>query len=871
MASQVIVVCRPDQVREAAIVLSCVPKAAQTPLVVLEPPPVSADEYRVLYEAYVAVRDARDLVSGGQLGRQEFLAGKLPAPPSNAEVDERAERLGPYRSWVKHNRLVAELLRPLQAQRTVFLFAPQAEEISFIEPLPRSKLSDERIAVLPPTSETVYLLPQGAAGTEGATTYANLADLSPVGWRLFNSAPYDAARAVEVAGESLSSYYSALHVALESGRPLRVAAEAPATSDAASTAAPREAPALVLEPDGEPPREAVLIEVTNQAERLLGVLYACRRRARLVLRDDPDGTAIEAARAALQQRREGEARNAAAQKGIAPASDASDANAAIAAARAFLFAGTPTAALDDLERAVSAAVSDEAVAAVADFPLTVLTSQTPYRFVNKNGASWAAKPIGHVTGDISLLLLTELFASHADGGVGFNLLFDPGYFSTTETKDVLSELQARVSYSLNMAGPAGSSLALLHLSALPLELVFFNTHGGDDVMLFSDMPMPAFKLLQRATLRSRPIVFNNSCLSWVGVGREFVRIGARGYIGTLWSVDAEQAAALAKSAIARMVHDAAPVSASIVRTGVAEIDERAYIFVGTCDTALVDPAEPDVSRAARLRTAALALLTALSDWMDANGVHTSFESVAAVAQVLGASAGVLIDELDRLDATPSLERLDVLLEQLQIVARTSPYSPDDAQLAHDLYERGQRMLDALEALPKEKASRRALLLQYASRAAAGTGNENAAVDLLKKSIAAAEEAGDSTAGQHLELSDVLKTLNDVPGSRAAADQALAVMRKENAPPERLMLALGRLSQISLRQGDLKGAKTYAQEDTRWPSLRTISASRRNSRTTRRGRISACKIPSRRWRRPRSAWSVRASLTTTASSSPLTVS
>ena len=59
---------------------------------------------------------------------------------------------------------------------------------------------------------------------------------------------------------------------------------------------------------------------------------------------------------------------------------------------------------------------------------------------------------------------------------------------------------------------------------LPLELVFFNTHGQDDGIVLGDgPPLYNYNLVQWVSFQSYPLIINNSCLSWIGVGREFLR------------------------------------------------------------------------------------------------------------------------------------------------------------------------------------------------------------------------------------------------------------------------------------------------------------------------------------------------------------
>jgi hypothetical protein len=109
--SDTVLVCRPEQYREAAVILSCHPADRFTPLIVLEPPPTSEDEYRKLHEDYRTVRNQRDDTIGGQLGRFQQIIPRQAMVIANEDVDRKAERLTPFRSWWKHNRAIADLLR----------------------------------------------------------------------------------------------------------------------------------------------------------------------------------------------------------------------------------------------------------------------------------------------------------------------------------------------------------------------------------------------------------------------------------------------------------------------------------------------------------------------------------------------------------------------------------------------------------------------------------------------------------------------------------------------------------------------------------------------------------------------------------------
>ncbi|HEX3761176.1 MAG TPA: hypothetical protein VHW23_20920 [Kofleriaceae bacterium] len=254
------------------------------------------------------------------------------------------------------------------------------------------------------------------------------------------------------------------------------------------------------------------------------------------------------------------------------------------AVRNYLFRDWHAAALSEIVAAVSAAVTDDAVRDVGQLPLTAFTTGLPYSFVCKLGADWADKPIGHVAEDASLLVMSELFQrARRRPPLGFNLVFDPGFFRTKETEVVEGVLRQHHAHSLVLKGDAASLGALTVLPAtLPAENIFFNTHGSDSAILLTDISLAAHLIVQWIDLYSSPFVFNNSCLSWVGVGREFVRVGARGYVGTLWSVDASAAADFAEAAMARAVNGE-PYAHALCQTGVAASTSRAYLYVGLVD------------------------------------------------------------------------------------------------------------------------------------------------------------------------------------------------------------------------------------------------------------------------------------------------
>jgi hypothetical protein len=120
-------------------------------------------------------------------------------------------------------------------------------------------------------------------------------------------------------------------------------------------------------------------------------------------------------------------------------------------------------------------------------------------------------------------------------------------------------------------------------------------------------------------------------VSIVGWRRSRVRAGRRARLrGTLWSIDATQAAALANTAIGRMVKANEPVADALLRTGAAANDARAYLFVGPADTKLAaePPADADVRRVLLFATAHR-LLGVLTRWVEATGAVSSVDFVNA--------------------------------------------------------------------------------------------------------------------------------------------------------------------------------------------------------------------------------------------------
>ena len=763
-----IVVCRPNQLREAAIVLSCLPRGPTTPLIVIDPAPTNTSDYGKLYQDYLRVRDERDEISGAALARaQQTPDIREKLQDLNRKVDEKVRALTPYRSWVKRNQFISELVRALEPRSAIYVFDRQADDLWFIEPTPRFHLSDERFPILPPIPESVEI------------TNRNLGTLADEVWQRFRNEALSDGKRLRIDENDIAGYFTGLYRAFVQDCALYPQSGGP--------------PGLPCADWNGTANEAVLIETAEDAARLLGVQYAARDHARLLVCTPPQIDEIDRARDGVQQMRDAETKNI------------------FNTVRNFFDPDQTAAAIRGFEEAVTRAVPRDVVEQVGDLPLTAITDGVPYGFVKTKAADWSRKPIGHITGDIGLLLLTELFGPTLRHDIGFNVIFDPGFFETTETKDVIATLGARLAYSLVLSQNAASSQALNHLSgALPIELAFFNTHGSEHEIILSDMPFPAYKLVQRVTLRSRPIVFNNSCLSWTGVGKEFVRAGARGYVGTLWSVGAVDAASFARTVIAPVVNGNG-VAHAIHESGIAPVNERAYIYVGTCSSRHNPlPAFEDSDPRARLTSCAGFLLEALWSWVSESPV-SGIPFITSLSQDLFENANTVLANLDRQFPDPDIDRVDLLLLQLKIVAALVLRGDANPEVALQLFQQGQAMLSRVSVDEKIKATRRAKLFQYAARVPARIGPLDAAEAMLRESIAQAE-LGDETAGpQYLELSDVLSNAGRFDDAMAAARKALDVYSAEQPPNHvKMMLVYGRLGQISVRLQQFDDALKYAQ-------------------------------------------------------------
>ncbi|MEU4744626.1 hypothetical protein AB0G02_29775, partial [Actinosynnema sp. NPDC023658] len=559
-----VVVCRPDQVREAAVVVSCLPADRVTPVVALRPGDASSH---------------------------------------------------------RHDRLLAHLLDATGVRRVVFLAAPDP--------------AAGDTGPFPDVPDRVHLPCEDPVG------------LTTKAWELLRGGG-EPDRFLDVAPDA--DFVTALFTALRTGAALRVDDDAPPV------------PFSGHNPDDTD--EAVLVERTGEVDDLTAAVYAHHRGARLVVTPRPDLTAVGAVVAEEQERV------------TAAAGAIGDAVKGIGFVEA-LWRYLSTGGHDpwaSVEAVVTAQVPAEVVAQVGDRGLTAFTTGLPYSFVHSGEVNWARKPIGHVVADPALVVLTELHRAGVAREPGaFSLVVDSGAFR--ELPETTASL-GHHTHAIVLSDQDASPDVLRDLVAdLPVELVFFHRHDADDVILLGGEALPDDDL--PLSLPHRPIVFNNSCRSWTRLGREFVRAGARGYIGTLWTIPPNLAAGFARTVVRRLTAEETPAARAIVNTGTPGGIERSYLYVGTVNGRLDEWRDRSTTDAEAALTGCELLAAAARDCADGLSpvLHRELSALRGVAEAGGATgtpsyADVLLAEL-RLEADDEraadlVERLDAVLADLDL-------------------------------------------------------------------------------------------------------------------------------------------------------------------------------------------------------------
>lgn len=444
--------------------------------------------------------------------------------------------------------------------------------------------------------------------------------------------------------------------------------------------------------DGVRDGEGVIVEDGTDIAAVIGALYANYVQARLYVNREPD---VERVAASLQdfgdkveelfqeeKWPEGE--------GVAPS---------------------------DLVSLITSQVDDYIRSGVGDqHRLTVFTAGMPYTFVQSADGErdWSRLTIGHVIGEPAMIVLREVMArAYARPPLSFSVIFDPGYFAGSEADWTSQRLAQTLVLPLALQGPEANYVNLkAYPESLPVEGIVFVTHGARESILLKDSGGSDIFLSDRDILLNydfpgSPVIFNNSCLSWVGVGRAFVGAGARGYIGTLWSVDSLTASSIARQTIDLMLGEGKTVGEALTTAEVDdELSGRAYIYVGTANSQL-GAWEYAPEQQAEVTHGALELLASSLAQLVDRGYVTQSRTLYSKYQEM--ARAYLALSRDPAFNVPPTAAVDILLEEAYYLAKLATREGQDT--AQEVMVRCQKALDDLERLPldeDEADQRRAL-------------------------------------------------------------------------------------------------------------------------------------------------------------------
>jgi hypothetical protein len=826
------ILCRPDQLLEAAVALSCGPPNELIPLVVAVPPPISEAEYSRKYEKFKALYDRRrELVGLKILERVDVSA--LPSLQnvilkSRAVEDKLAEELDPYRAWFVRNINIAELLEAHGPYDVLALADVPFEEL---RPMPTGgakRARGERMDLLPRANMLRWSEPEQCpdAPSSNQTQCRRLEHLIAVAWRFFRGNAPMPKDAIETPIGDLVHLLPALHRALQSGLPLKPMDTARKTESIANSAAGEP-----LAREGFQKEETVLIEIENDAALLLGVQYACLQGARLVCFRQTHLPSVKSAIARVEAKQQRAAKSLEyivkhATRGLRNPDLDNASRAAVthlegsmalpkearryykksflSHLRSWMTAGREE-FLRDIEQCVSAAVPQQVVELVGDSALTVVTSGVPYQFVRRDAVNWASKPIGHITGDVQLLLYREIFSGRNSGtGVAFDLMFDHGDFPE-ETADILRTIKGRTSHPITLSGEDSNQDALIVLpSFLPIELIYLNTHGFDSGIVLSEGPIKGFRLGQRLVMpqKMRTVVFNNSCISMQGMGREFIRGGAGTYVGTLWSVDAEDARRYAQRVVNRMIVDQQPISVCLAGER-STATCLAYILVGSARRALHSgsPHRSEDSAERMILTARL-LLQAANEFAKRTdySVNRWEQSLAALLllEVEKCTERALIEE----KKPDPVGHIEMLLLKAEFFERSG--SPEDLSKFVLL---SKEIAVLLESIESEKDTSSALHIAWKrvqARFYVKTEQHERAKATYGE-LTKLLEAGGTDSAAYAEISDFQKMNGNYDEALKYAIQSFEASHSKPDVVDRLRaqtLNLGRVVQARIRKGQL---------------------------------------------------------------------
>lgn len=805
------VLCRPDQLFEAATVLSCGPPGLLVPLIVATPPPETELQYGATYDQFIALHNQRREWMGRlALGRVESLEEAREFQKRLVDSQDSQKllqgRLDPYRMWFEQRRRVEDIVKGLKVKSVLSLASIPEAELRPLATGGKMRARGERSDILSGASVvrwTATMCRDDRCLARHLCIHS-LSGLVAIAWQFFQpSVPLPEER-LDLSGDGIVELFPGLLTALRKHVPIRVSH---------STFVPTKSVAFAATP-AHPEREAIVIEAESDASFLVAVQYAFRYGANLASIAKPDHTPIKEALArmeALQQSLAANDTKRARHKGFVPLWEGA----------LSLVTRLRHPPLQEIHDSVRDAVPRELVSYVGSSPLTAVTAGTPYHLLRRGFVDWRHKPIGHVTGDVYQVLLRDLYLGPRPDAPSFDLLFDAGFFPA-ETKGVAQALEGRVAWPLELSGINCNPDTLSKLCTLiAVELLYLNSHGTESGVVMMGEPVDRIRLGQAMQLPQfmRTIVFNNSCVSWEGMKNEFVRCGAGAYIGTLWSVGADEAASYAARVLTGIIGDRMPVAAALAAERSHEVSCMAYLMVGSIQAGLTKastaPAPAvrltNLDRARELLLAALEVAKESSYHFDP-GSTALVQSLLAQAEILEGIISISTHRDDaqrlaeliiakvtlllRLEADGFEQKCRAELERaLAVVDATKEVSPSDLDP------------DTVDWHPKASVQ----LIQLLARLEAAVGNTDA-VKRHYVTLSDTPMGNPGYAGLYAEMSTFYKKQNDRDLALEYATRSLRAAEANEDPVTRAVdttFSLGHLVQARIRMGELDAAKADA--------------------------------------------------------------
>jgi hypothetical protein len=230
--------------------------------------------------------------------------------------------------------------------------------------------------------------------------------------------------------------------------------------------------------------------------------------------------------------------------------------------------------------------------------LTVFTDFVPLHLVRTRSDAewprgyWATEfRIAHLPGQCASMLVPRHFATltAASSGSRLAIAFNSLGVAGEESMAIADSLRSALSNVLVLDDIAASGAALAGaLRFFQSDLLVLSAHGERNGIRARGRELIEDSLIEGWHLNGHPLVINNSCTSLSGTGPSFLKAGARGYIGTLWEVRNQTAAAVGWAFSLQLrsnpQEDAAGAMGAAVRHSAGDLaepaDTGAYVYFG---------------------------------------------------------------------------------------------------------------------------------------------------------------------------------------------------------------------------------------------------------------------------------------------------